>query len=940
MNCRNIFWFLLLLPQVGWTQIILADTYRQKAETLYVHKKYEEATRFYEKAFQLVRTSDPIRAANLCVDLSSMDYMKNQNRIAINRCLLGLRYLHAIPTAPDSARFKLFSSLGTFYGALYRNDSAQIYFRKADALLTQHPTIERQIPLYVLFHFNNQGNWFLKTGNYTRSLSYLTKAQEIAAKYGTDDDLTYVESNLAQAYDAMGDFNEALHHRLLAKKLYKGVDIRMYGNLSGIGWTLYKLHQYSKSLAYFTEAEQLLTTLRRGKAVTDYASEQIHLWWMMSACYRATNQLEKTERYLTQAHRLHLKSFGSQGRLMARIFVEKGQLLEIRHELNQALQAYQEAVRAICRNPESCTGQWQNPRADDVSDETTLLLSMWHKAAVLRKLHTLTANLVYQNAAVKSYQACVDLQEHIRHGIDSEQSQLIFAAQHSLVPEAVSTVFEAYQRRRSGALRDTLFRLFEQAQAGSLREALRLSTIKPQTIPTHLLEREQQLKKQIKQARRKSLSDTTATVSLTTAQLQWHQLLDTFKHDYPAYYRLNYRGTSSSSWALQQQIDNETAYISYVRNETSLFILLVTQQAVEIIQQPIDSVRFTKQLAQLKHQLYHDPFLASYEGTGSAADLYALLIGPVRGYLKGKTRLIIARDWSFAFLPFEVLETGRQAHDYLTRHYAIAYAFSAQLFFDRPRTDLSNKPVLTVAPFARMGTVPSTTNRQANFRPLASSEAEARSIGGDVLLGPEATLANFLKADMDRNVIYFATHAETDDADPSNSYVAFYPDDNNKLYTDEIYDLSLSATGLVVLGACETGSGRVIKSEGVLSLARAFAYAGCPSVVTTLWKANDETTAFLTIRLHEYLTQGMAIDRALQQARQDFFESSLFLKYNHPYYWANYTLLGNASPVMAANRRPGLVSGLVISMLLLSMGVFWQRKRITYFVTRRLSGNL
>lgn len=58
---------------------------------------------------------------------------------------------------------------------------------------------------------------------------------------------------------------------------------------------------------------------------------------------------------------------------------------------------------------------------------------------------------------------------------------------------------------------------------------------------------------------------------------------------------------------------------------------------------------------------------------------------------------------------------------------------------------------------------------------------------------------------------------------------------------------------LVVFSACETGSGKLQKGEGIISLARAFMYAGCPSVITTLWNAHDEATAFLSRKLYEYL---------------------------------------------------------------------------------------
>ena len=935
MNSRSVCWLLLLLlwvPRLGWAQAALSDKYRQKAEENAANGNDEEAGSWYKKAYELVRHTDPVRAANLCLDLSSMDYQKNDTRKAIDWCLVGLRYLRPLKVAPDSVRFKLFSGLGTYYKAVYRTDSALLYFRQADQLLVRHPDIETQIPLYVLYHFNNQGNWFLKMGNYSRSLSYLAQARKLAEKAGEQEDLSNIESNRAGCYEKMGELDEALTHRLLADKFYSRPDRQKSENLSGIGWTLYKLKRYNEALPYFGRAEQLLTHLRQGQKPTDYLAAQLHLCRMMSSCYRAMNQLAIAGRYTTQAIHLHRQYLGNQGTLLAEVFIEKGKLHEARQETSQAITSYQAAIRAVCRDTTGLADSGQNPAMETASDEATLLLAASQKAAVLKKQYGVTHQRRYLNASVATYRFCVGLQQRIRHGIDTDQSQVIFSnRQYALVPDAIAATFEAYQLNKSAPLRETLFQLFEQAQAGSLREAFRLNSIKPRTIPGALLEREQRLKKRISELKKKPVSDTAASTELIACQLQWHRLLDTFRLDHPAYYKLNYKDVVMRSQSLQQQLGNQGAYVAYVRHQSSLFILVATRQTLAFIRQPIDPTRFDRQLMNLSHELYQDPVIRQYKGAADAANLYATCIEPIRTHLAGKTRLIISRDWSFNFLTFEVLETGKQARDYLTRHVAVAYAFSAQSFFAAPQRPVSPNPVLVVAPFAQPDAVERATSRKATPQTLASSEAEARGIQGDVLVGPAATLSRFLKTDLNRPVIYLATHAQANEALPDSSYIAFYAGEADKLYLDDVYNLPLTTTGLVVLGACETGSGPTIRGEGVLSMARAFAYAGCPAVVTTLWKANEETTSFLTIRLHQYLSKGMATDQALQQARLDFFNSSLFTKYDHPYYWANYSLLGNYNPVMPNGNRVAIYWWFLIAV---SGGLlaFWQRKRLISFV--------
>jgi CHAT domain-containing protein len=57
--------------------------------------------------------------------------------------------------------------------------------------------------------------------------------------------------------------------------------------------------------------------------------------------------------------------------------------------------------------------------------------------------------------------------------------------------------------------------------------------------------------------------------------------------------------------------------------------------------------------------------------------------------------------------------------------------------------------------------------------------------------------------------------------------------------------LNLQGTELVILSACDTGTGEVKIGEGVLSLRRAFRIAGAESVLASHWKVSDKVTSQL-----------------------------------------------------------------------------------------------
>jgi CHAT domain-containing protein len=114
------------------------------------------------------------------------------------------------------------------------------------------------------------------------------------------------------------------------------------------------------------------------------------------------------------------------------------------------------------------------------------------------------------------------------------------------------------------------------------------------------------------------------------------------------------------------------------------------------------------------------------------------------------------------------------------------------------------------------------------------------------------------------------------------------------LYAGEIYDLQLDSTQLVILSACETGAGQLVRGEGLMSLSRAFAYAGCPNIITSLWKAEDKATAFIAKRLHYYLQKNYSNDEALRQAKLDFLKSKeVEPRFKTPNYWAHFIFIGN-----------------------------------------------
>ena len=57
----------------------------------------------------------------------------------------------------------------------------------------------------------------------------------------------------------------------------------------------------------------------------------------------------------------------------------------------------------------------------------------------------------------------------------------------------------------------------------------------------------------------------------------------------------------------------------------------------------------------------------------------------------------------------------------------------------------------------------------------------------------------------------------------------------------------------MVLSACSTNTGTVLRGEGVMSLARAFFQAGAHTVVASLWPLRDDEAAIFFDRFYDHL---------------------------------------------------------------------------------------
>ena len=158
---------------------------------------------------------------------------------------------------------------------------------------------------------------------------------------------------------------------------------------------------------------------------------------------------------------------------------------------------------------------------------------------------------------------------------------------------------------------------------------------------------------------------------------------------------------------------------------------------------------------------------------------------------------------------------------------------------------------------------------------LHGSDLSLKEIGSyfsesKILSESGATKNNFLQQFSKYKIIQLYTHAA--DSSGSGEPVIHFVD--SSLYLSDLIAENRPFTRLIVLSACETGSGKLHEGEGVFSFNRGFAALGIPSAITNLWSVDNTSTYKLTELFYKHLTEGLPVDIALQKAKLEFLQTS------------------------------------------------------------------
>ncbi|MEO1561378.1 MAG: CHAT domain-containing protein, partial [Cyanobacteria bacterium J06632_19] len=265
--------------------------------------------------------------------------------------------------------------------------------------------------------------------------------------------------------------------------------------------------------------------------------------------------------------------------------------------------------------------------------------------------------------------------------------------------------------------------------------------------------------------------------------------------------------------------------------------------------------------------------------------LYNLIVKPLEADLAASEikTLTFVLDGSLKNVPLAALHDGEQ---YLIEKYNLALAPGMQLLDPQPLASQKMQVLIGALSEGRQGFVP---------LPGVKKEVEKinTEISTQVLINQNFT-SKALQKQISKTpfpVIHLATHGEFS-SKAEDTFVLTW---DNRLNVKELGNIlqsrqqrTTNPIELLVLSACKTASG---DKRAPLGLAGVAVRSGARSTIASLWAVDDEATSQMMVDFYEQINQPEVTKaEALRKAQIKILQQS---KFQHPYYWAAFVLVGN-----------------------------------------------
>jgi CHAT domain-containing protein len=896
---------------------------------IYLRKaEYDRSIEFFIKAQNICLKIGEKMYPNLSSIYSNIagDYMYKEDydkALEFSEKALAIKlklYGEMSPTAAVSI-----GNIGSILRLRAEYDKALKYTQKAlniklKVLEPEHPDIANNI--------NDIANIYSDIGEDDKTIQYNLKALYILLKkFGESHPaVASTYSSLSKAHKNVGNFDKSIEY---AQKSY---DIRLekFGSknaiipasLSTIGDIYYAKKEYQKSIEYYQKAIDLTKSDEQNQEFAQHLNKIGNAYVFQNDFEKALDAYQKAAIIFKNREKHDRSSYAKTLNYLAQLHIKK-------QDFSAAETLLDESILAA---------KFQK---SDFNTNLVLVNILATKGHLKLMQYQENQDIQVLNQSLKNYNEAIITINYRNKTFTTEKAITEYKnKQHDVYEGALKAITQLSMVDKSRQLFNQAFEYNEQIKAGLLQAQLKESdALAYSNIPDSLLKKESMLRtgiawrdkqRQEKLMTAKSESDSTVlTISSTLFDL--HQDYETLKQNleknYPEYYRLKYDTKTVSEEDVQKKLlSPRQTLLSYFVGDSSIFAFVVKLDtfAVYTIKKDFPIEMYVKQLrdglygyqtAAVKTEKLYEAKADSF--AQAAFQLHQKLIGPLSILLTKE--VILVPDGVLGYIPFDVLlsekpkdATKFKSHHYFGKDHIISYNYSATLWQEMQNKKHKTEPTKNFVGYAPYYNGDTTVLSQIFANDLTMRKGldslkysgeevfkAQKLMGGESVLDKKATKKTFEETASNYRIIHLATHGKANDKAGDYCFLAFTEQkdsiDNELLYVRDIYNLSLNAD-LVVLSACETGIGELKRGEGIVSLARAFAYSGAKSMVTSLWSVNDKSTMQIMENFYRNLRKGQTKNYALWKAKQDYWEKAKG-EFAHPFYWSSFIPIGDMKPV-------------------------------------------
>lgn len=922
----------------------------------YEQKDYSKAVILWEDFGEDCTDHELVKKAGTCYK----NLRNFQKSIRLFRKSIGL-----IQSGRDIDYFPVYSNLSLSFRLIGEYDSARYYIKKSFKILDQAGK-------YNVSDSNEfQATYFLNYGklmsvlqkNDSAEILFLRSLNEFA-KCNPREVVIY--STLMSFYINKADYQKAIEFGLkgLSNAENQNDRFNFYYNL-GRGY--YALNKWDHAIIYFTKALSIITAntyrfksyienvlfycyAKTSQSVesrpikSDLNSIDTLPYTYHLICYgkylenNRHDSYEAMKQYQEAFALLKLK-FGKHHNQLKDIYSIIGYSNFKIHQPDSALYYYQRAL--YCRNPEADTSDYTSNPAEIRQADSWVLDLVGRKIRVLSKIRQekLSSDsarnidrLILANADY--YSRLIEILLHDKTFL-ADQVHLLGKDIRSFMLAGMDACQALYHSEGDSYYLEKALS-FSETGKYLLLKSMMDSRVNKKRLPDSLARLDEELYGQINRlhmeiGRVKAGGEENSTDSLDKKLFALILRKDSLRNEIlqkvPGIQQWESKDLSLEE--LMTTIRPGQLLVEYYIQDTVLHSFFLSDEGVEWKRKVLNG-RFYKALDAVSHAC--NPFQSNLVGRNEygrqAFVLYNELLGTVYQEQLPGSELLLIPDGALIYLPFEALLTQMpdsncswRSMPYLIHERSIGYLHSLH-FVQAPRGVVSTKnEFLALAP--SFG-IDSSTGMQATGWELNAAMEEVKHLKeilpGEVLLDTAATMGNFVRHAKGKQILHFATHAETDSANVFDSWLMLSLNPETclpqPLYASDICSMNLDAK-MAVLSTCSSGNGELLDGEGVISLAWAFRYAGCESVAMSLFPLDDKSANTIMTSFYRHLKDGKSKNEALQVAKLQYLEESVPFKC-HPQYWAGIVITGNQQALFNGN---SFTKKLLVTIALFAAGI-------------------